>query len=290
MSLQLQVLLSQAVLGLINGSFYALLALGLAIMVGLLGIINFAHGAFYMTGAFVCWMLLQYVGVGYWPALALVPLVLAVAGVAVERALLRPLYRVDPVYGLLLTFGVVLVLESAFRLAYGISGRPYRLPRGFEGVVDLGFMVVPLYRAWVIVLSLTVCVATIFAIERTRLGSYLRAAIEKPRLLETFGVNVPLMITLTFAFALALAGLAGVLAAPIYQVSPLMGAHLIIVVFAIVVIGGMGSTTGAVVTGLAIGVIEGLAKVVYPEGAGVVVFVIMAGVLLIRPAGLFGRA
>ncbi len=289
MGSQVEYLLSQLVLGLINGSFYALLALGLAIIVGMLGIINFAQGAFYMAGAFVCWMLLQYLDIGYWPALLLAPLTLAAAGVVIESTLLRPLYRFDPVYGLLVTFGIVLVLESAFRIGYGISGRPYQMPSEFQGGFDLGFMILPAYRAWVIGISLTVCLATIIAIERTRLGAYLRAAIERPHLLEAFGVNVPLMTTCTFAFGLALAGFAGALAAPIYQVSPLMGAHLIIVVFAIVVIGGMGSITGAVVTGLSIGVIEGLAKVFYSEGATVIVFVVMALVLLLRPAGLFGR-
>lgn len=286
----MELLLSQAVLGLINGSFYALLALGLAIIVGMLGIVNFAHGAFYMTGAFVGWMLLEYSDIGYWPALILAPLALAVLGALIEPTLLRPLYRLDPVYGLLLTFGIVLVLESAFRIGYGISGRAYRMPSEFRTAFDLGFMVLPAYRAWVILISLAVCVATIVAIERTRLGAYLRAAMERPLLLEAFGVNVPRMVTATFAFGLALAGFAGVLAAPMYQVSPVMGAHTIIVVFAIVVIGGMGSVTGAVVTGLAIGILEGLAKIYYPEGATVVVFVVMAAVLLWRPSGLFGRA
>jgi len=288
--MDLQFILSQGMLGLINGSFYALLALGLSIIVGMLGIINFAHGAFYMTGAFMCWMLLEYLGVGYWPSLVLVPLLMSFAAALLERSLLKPLYRIDPAYGLLLTFGVVLVLESGFRIAYGISGRPYRLPPEFSGTFDLGFMLLPRYRAWVIVASLTICVVTILSIERTRLGSYLRAAIEKPDLLETFGVNVPMMVTCTFAFGVALAAFAGVLAAPIYQVSPLMGAHMIIVVFAIVVIGGMGSIVGAVVTGLAVGLIEGMVKVVYPEAASVIVFIVMGLVLLMRPSGLFGKA
>lgn len=288
--IDLQLILSQGVLGLINGSFYALLALGLSIIVGMLGIINFAHGAFYMTGAFLCWMMLEYLGVGYWPSLILVPLLMSFAAALLERSLLKPLYRIDPAYGLLLTFGVVLVLESAFRIAYGISGRPYRLPPEFSGAFDLGFMLLPRYRAWVVVASLTMCVVAILSIERTRLGSYLRAAIEKPDLLETFGVNVPIMVTGTFAFGVALAAFAGVLAAPIYQVSPLMGSHLIIVVFAIVVIGGMGSIVGAVVTGLAVGLIEGMVKVVYPEAASVIVFIVMGLVLLFRPSGVFGKA
>lgn len=288
--IDLQLILSQGVLGLINGSFYALLALGLSIIVGMLGIINFAHGAFYMTGAFLCWMMLEYLGVGYWPSLILVPLVMSFAAALLERSLLKPLYGIDPAYGLLLTFGVVLVLESAFRIAYGISGRPYRLPPEFSGAFDLGFMLLPRYRAWVIVASLTMCVVAILSIERTRLGSYLRAAIEKPDLLETFGVNVPMMVTGTFAFGVALAAFAGVLAAPIYQVSPLMGSHLIIVVFAIVVIGGLGSIVGAVVTGLAVGLIEGMVKVVYPEAASVIVFIVMGLVLLFRPSGVFGKA
>lgn len=288
--MDLQLILSQGVLGLINGSFYALLALGLSIIVGMLGIINFAHGAFYMTGAFLCWMMLEYLGVGYWPSLILVPLLMSFAAALLERSLLKPLYRIDPAYGLLLTFGVVLVLESAFRIAYGISGRPYRLPPEFSGAFDLGFMLLPKYRAWVVVASLTMCAVTILSIERTRLGSYLRAAIERPDLLETFGVNVPMMVTCTFAFGVALAAFAGVLAAPIYQVSPLMGAHLIIVVFAVVVIGGMGSIIGAVVTGLAVGLIEGMVKVVYPEAASVIVFIVMGLVLLFRPSGVFGKA
>ncbi|MCZ7559771.1 MAG: branched-chain amino acid ABC transporter permease [Burkholderiaceae bacterium] len=288
--MDLQLILSQGVLGLINGSFYALLALGLSIIVGMLGIINFAHGAFYMTGAFLCWMMLEYLGVGYWPSLILVPLLMSFAAALLERSLLKPLYRIDPAYGLLLTFGVVLVLESAFRIAYGISGRPYRLPPEFSGAFDLGFMLLPKYRAWVVVASLTMCAVTILSIERTRLGSYLRAAIERPDLLETFGVNVPMMVTCTFAFGVALAAFAGVLAAPIYQVSPLMGAHLIIVVFAVVVIGGMGSIIGAVVTGPAVGLIEGMVKVVYPEAASVIVFIVMGLVLLFRPSGVFGKA
>ncbi len=290
MNIQFEILLGQMALGLINGSFYALLALGLAIIVSMLGIINFAQGAFYMTGAFICWMLNEYLQLGYWTALFIAPLAMGVLGIAIEKVLLRPLYGANPVYGLLLTFGVALVLQSIFRIAYGISGQAYPLPEQFHGALDLGFMALPYYRAWVIVASIAVCVCTILFIERTRLGSYLRAAMENPRLLETFGINVPLMITLTFAYGLVLAGLAGTLAAPIYQVSSPMGAHLIIVAFAIVVIGGIGSLTGAVIAGLAIGMIEGLAKVFYPEGAGVVVFVVMAVVLMFRPAGLLGRA
>lgn len=290
MSTYLEILLSQMMLGLVNGSFYALIALGLAIIVSMLGIINFAQGSFYMTGAFVAWMLNEYIGVGYWAALIIAPVAMAIFGVVVERLLLRPLYGTNPVYGLLLTFGIALVLQSIFRIGYGISGKSYPLPEQFEGVLNLGFMYLPLYRAWIVGLSIAVCAITIVFIERTRLGSYLRAAMENPRLLETFGINVPMMITLTFAFGLALAGLAGTLAAPVYQVSSQMGAHMIIVAFAIVVIGGIGSLTGAVISGLAIGMIEGMTKVFYPEGAAVVVFVAMAVVLMFRPAGLLGKA
>lgn len=290
MSPFLEMLLGQMLLGLINGSFYALLALGLAIIVSMLGIINFAQGAFYMTGAFVCWMLNEYVGIGYWPALIIVPLVMGIFGVVIERILLRPLYGSNPVYGLLLTFGVVLVLQSIFRIAYGVSGKAYPLPEQFMGAFDLGFLILPYYRAWVVLLSVAICAFTIAFIERTRLGSYLRAAMENPRLLETFGVNVPLMITLTFAYGIAIAGIAGTLAAPIYQVSSPMGAHLIIVAFAIVVIGGIGSLSGAVIAGLSIGIIEGMAKVFYPEGASVVIFIVMALTLMFRPTGLMGRA
>lgn len=290
MSTYLEILLSQMMLGLVNGSFYALIALGLAIIVSMLGIINFAQGSFYMTGAFVAWMLNEYIGVGYWAALIIAPVAMATFGVVVERLLLRPLYGTNPVYGLLLTFGIALVLQSIFRIGYGISGKSYPLPEQFEGVLNLGFMYLPLYRAWIVGLSIAVCAITIVFIERTRLGSYLRAAMENPRLLETFGINVPMMITLTFAFGLALAGLAGTLAAPVYQVSSQMGAHMIIVAFAIVVIGGIGSLTGAVISGLAIGMIEGMTKVFYPEGAAVVVFVAMAVVLMFRPAGLLGKA
>ena len=290
MSSYLEILLSQMMLGLVNGSFYALIALGLAIIVSMLGIINFAQGSFYMTGAFVAWMLNEYIGVGYWAALIIAPVAMAIFGVVVERLLLRPLYGTNPVYGLLLTFGIALVLQSIFRIGYGISGKSYPLPEQFEGVLNLGFMYLPLYRAWIVGLSIAVCAITIVFIERTRLGSYLRAAMENPRLLETFGINVPMMITLTFAFGLALAGLAGTLAAPVYQVSSQMGAHMIIVAFAIVVIGGIGSLTGAVISGLAIGMIEGMTKVFYPEGAAVVVFVAMAVVLMFRPAGLLGKA
>ena len=290
MTLQLQMILGQMTLGLINGSFYALLALGLAIIVSMLGIINFAQGAFYMMGAFVCWMLLEYVQIGYWPALVIVPLVMGVFGIVLERVLLRPLYGINPVYGLLLTFGIAQVIQSIFRIVYGISGRSYAMPEQLSGAADLGYMILPYYRGWVLLISVSVCVLTIVLIERTRLGSYLRAAMENPRMLENMGVNVPLMITLTFGFGLMLAGLGGTLAAPMYQVSSPMGAYLVLVAFAIVVIGGIGSLTGAVITGFAIGIIEGMAKVLYPEGAGVVIFIVMAMVLLVRPAGLFGRA
>lgn len=289
MSGYLEIILSQMMLGLVNGSFYALIALGLAIIVSMLGIINFAQGAFYMMGAFLAWMLNEYLGMGYWAALLAVPAAMALFGMLVERTLLRRLYGANPVYGLLLTFGMALALQSVFRIRYGISGRSYALPGQFDGTLDLGFMDLPYYRAWIIVLSIAVCIATIALVERTRLGSYLRAAMENPRLLETFGINVPLMITFTFAFGLALAGLAGTLAAPVYQVSSQMGAHMIIVAFAIVVIGGIGSLTGAVISGLAIGMIEGMTKVFYPEGAGVAVFIAMALVLMFRPAGLLGK-
>ncbi|WP_026872328.1 branched-chain amino acid ABC transporter permease [Inquilinus limosus] len=284
-----QVLFGQLLLGLINGSFYALLSLGLAVIFGLLNVINFAHGAQYMLGAFAAWMLLTFLGVGYWPALVLAPIAVAITGIILEKLFLSRLYRLDPLYGLLLTFGVTLILEGLFRSLYGTSGQPYAPPAALTGAVNLGFMVLPIYRGWVVLASLVICFLTWFVIEKTPLGATLRAATENPTLVQAFGINVPRMITLTYAFGVGLAGLAGVLAAPVYQVSPLMGSNLIIVVFAVVVIGGMGSILGAIVTGFALGIFEGLTKVFYPPASNIVVFVIMALVLLVRPAGLFGR-
>ncbi len=285
----LQAWFGQATIGLVNGSFYALLSLGLAVIFGLLNIVNFAHGALYMTGAFVAWMLLNYLGLGYWWALVLSPLVVGVFGMLIEKTMLKHLYKLDHLYGLLLTFGLALILEGSFTNAYGVSGSPYQIPSGLSGGFNLGFMFMPKYRAWVVAASVVVCLSTWFVIERTKLGSYLRAGTENPALTQALGINVPLMVTLTYGTGVALAGLAGVLAAPVYQVQPLMGSNLIIVVFAVVVIGGMGSILGSIVTGLALGLIEGLTKVVYPEASSTVVFVIMAIVLLLRPAGLFGR-
>jgi branched-chain amino acid transport system permease protein len=284
-----QALLGQLLIGLVNGSFYALLSLGLAIIFGLLNIINFAHGAMYMMGAFVAWIGLNAFGVNYWAALVLAPLAVGAVGILVERALLRWLYKLDHLYGLLLTFGLALIAEGVFRNFYGASGQPYSVPAILEGGTNLGFMFLPNYRVWVVVVSLAVCFGTWFVIERTRLGAYLRAATENPALVQAFGINVPLMITLTYAFGVCLAAFTGVLAAPILQVSPLMGSNIIVVVFAVVVIGGMGSILGAILTGVGLGVIEGLTKVFYAEASNIVVFVIMAVVLLIRPAGLFGR-
>ncbi|NYZ12801.1 branched-chain amino acid ABC transporter permease [Azospirillum sp. RWY-5-1] len=284
-----QALFGQLLLGLINGSFYALLSLGLAVIFGMLNVINFAHGALYMVGAFAAWLLMQHFGIGYWPALLLAPLLVGLFGVVLEKTMLSRLYKLDHLYGLLLTFGVALILEGAFRHWYGASGQPYPIPDALRGGQNLGFMFLPNYRGWVIVASLITCLGTWYAIERTRLGAYLRAATENPTLVQAFGINVPVMVTLTYGFGVALAGLAGVLAAPIYQVNPLMGSNLIVVVFAVVVIGGMGSILGAIVTGLGLGLLEGLAKVVYPEASNIVVFVVMAIVLLIKPAGLFGR-
>ena len=285
-----QALFGQLLLGLINGSFYALLSLGLAVIFGLLNIINFAHGAQYMMGAFVAWMLLTYLGISYWWALLLVPIIVGITGIVVERLMIAPLYHLDHLYGLLLTFGLALVIQGLFRNQFGVSGLPYTIPAELAGGQNLGFMFLPNYRAWVVVASLAVCLATWFAIEKTRLGAYLRAATENPTLVGAFGINVPRMVTLTYGFGVGLAALAGVLAAPIYSVNPNMGADLIIVVFAVVVIGGMGSILGAIVTGFGLGLIEGLTRVFYPEGSAVVIFVIMAIVLLIKPAGLFGRA
>jgi branched-chain amino acid transport system permease protein len=284
-----QVLFGQLLLGLINGSFYALLSLGLAVIFGLLNVINFTHGAQYMMGAFAAYLLLQFAGIGYWPALILAPLIVGAIGIAIEKTMLSRLYQLDHLYGLLLTFGLALIIEGLFRNAYGVSGRPYPIPPELSGGYNLGFMFLPMYRGWVVVAALIVCFGTWFLIERTRLGAYLRAGTENPTLVRAFGINVPLMMTLTYGFGVALAAFAGVLAAPIYQVNPLMGSDLIIVVFAIVVIGGMGSILGAIVTGLGLGVIEGLTKVFYPEASSTVIFVIMAIVLLLRPAGLFGR-
>jgi branched-chain amino acid transport system permease protein len=285
----LQVFLGQLLLGLVNGSFYAILSLGLAVIFGLLNVINFAHGALYMFGAFLAWMGLSYFGLSYWAMLALAPVIVGLFGILIEKFLLKHLYKLDHLYGLLLTFGITLLMEGLFRSFYGVSGQPYSTPEALRGATNLGFMVLPNYRAWVVVASLVVCFATWFVIERTRLGALLRAGTENPRLVEAFGVNVPLMITLTYAFGVALAGFAGVLAAPILQISPLMGSNLIVVVFAVVVIGGMGSILGAIVTGLGLGLIEGLTKVFWPEASSTVVFIIMAIVLLLRPAGLFGK-
>jgi branched-chain amino acid transport system permease protein len=285
----LQAFLGQLMLGLVNGSFYAMLSLGLAVIFGLLGIVNFAHGALYMIGAYVAWMSLEYFGLNYWFALVLAPLVVGALGVVIERTLLRQLYKLDPLYGLLLTFGLALIAEGLFRDRFGVSGQQYPVPELLQGATNLGFMVLPNYRAWVIFASLTICMTTWFTIERTRLGAYLRAGTENPALVQAFGVNVPLMVMLTYASGAGLAALAGVLAAPVIQVTPLMGSNLIIVVFAVVVIGGMGSILGSIITGLALGLIEGLTKVFYPEASSIVVFVIMAIVLVIRPAGLFGK-
>jgi branched-chain amino acid transport system permease protein len=284
-----QALFGQLLIGLINGSFYALLSLGLAVIFGLLNIINFTHGAQYMMGAFCAWFLLTKLGIGYWWALAITPLVMGVFGMIIERTMLSRLYKLDHLYGLLLTFGLALIIQGLFRNEFGSSGLPYQIPAELSGGINLGFMFLPKYRAWVIVASLAVCLSTWYVIERTKLGSYLRAATENPSLVRAFGVNVPRMITLTYGFGVGLAALGGVMAAPIYQVNPLMGADMIIVVFAVVVIGGMGSIMGSILTGFGLGVVEGLTKVFYPEASSTVIFVIMVVVLLIKPAGLFGR-
>ena len=281
--------MGQLMLGLVNGSFYALLSLGLAVIFGMLNIINFAHGALYMTGAFFAWMLLNYAGVNYWFALLLAPLGVAIIGVVIEKTMLRWLHGLDHLYGLLLTFGLALLLEGVFREFYGSSGLPYELPEIFQGGFDLGFMFLPKYRAWVVFAAVFVCLGTWFVIEKTQLGAYLRAGTENPNMVKAFGINVPLMVTLTYAFGVGLAGLAGVMAAPIYQVSPLMGSNIIIIVFAVVVIGGMGSILGSIITGLVLGLVEGLTKVFYAELSSTVVFIIMVIVLMFRPAGLFGR-
>ena len=284
-----QALFGQLLIGLINGAFYALMSLGLAVIFGLLNIINFSHGAQYMMGAFGSYFLLQYAGVGYWWSLVLSPLVVGATGMLIERLMLSRLYKLDHLYGLLLTFGLALMIQGVFTNFYGSSGLPYRIPDELTGGINLGFMLLPKYRAWVIVASLVVCIATWYTIERTRLGAYLRAATENRALVQAFGVNVPRMITLTYGLGVGLAAFAGVMAAPIYQVNPQMGANLIIVVFAVVVIGGMGSILGAIVTGFGLGIVEGLTKVFYPEASNTVIFVIMVIVLLIRPAGLFGK-
>ena len=289
----MQALFGQLLIGLINGAFYAMLSLGLAVIFGLLNIINFTHGAQYMMGAFCAWFLLNHgiggVSLGYWPSLVIAPIAVGIFGIVIERTMLSRLYKLDHLYGLLLTFGLALVIQGLFRNEFGSSGMPYQIPAALTGGVNLGFMYLPIYRAWVIVASLVICLATWYVIERTKLGSYLRAATENPALVQAFGINVPQMVTLTFGFGVALAALAGVMAAPIYQVNPLMGADLIIVVFAVVVIGGMGSILGAILTGFGLGIVEGLTKYFYPEASSTVIFVIMVLVLLVRPAGLFGR-
>lgn len=285
----LQAMLSQLLLGLVNGSFYAMLSLGLAVIFGLLNVINFAHGALYMVGAFLAWIGMSYFGINYWVMLIAAPLLVGIFGVIIEKTMLRWLYKLDHLYGLLLTFGITLLLEGVFRSVYGVSGQPYSVPEALSGATNLGFMILPNYRAWVVVASLAVCFATWFVIEKTKLGAYLRAGTENPKLVEAFGVNVPLMVTLTYGFGVALAAFAGVLAAPVIQVSPLMGSNLIISVFAVVVIGGMGSILGSILTGLSLGLIEGLTRVFYPELSATVVFIVMVIVLMIRPAGLFGK-
>lgn len=285
----MQALYGQLLIGLINGSFYALLSLGLAVIFGLLNIINFTHGALYMMGAFSAWFLLQYAGLGYWWSLLIAPLAVGAFGVIIERTMLARLYKLDHLYGLLLTFGLALIIQGLFRNEFGSAGLPYEMPELLTGGLNLGFMFLPKYRAWVIVASLAICLGTWYVIERTKLGAYLRAGTENPALVQAFGINVPRMITLTYGFGVALAAFGGVMAAPIYQVNPLMGADLIIVVFAVVVIGGMGSVLGSIITGFALGVIEGLTKFFYPEASNTVIFVIMVIVLIVRPAGLFGR-
>jgi branched-chain amino acid transport system permease protein len=285
----IQALMGQVILGLVNGSFYAILSLGLAVIFGMLNIINFAHGALFMMGAFVAWMGMEYLGISYWWSLLTAPLLVGLFGIAIERSLLQWLYKLDHLYGLLLTFGLALIIEGFFRHLYGVSGQPFSVPDEIAGGINLGFMFLPQYRLWVVVSSLTVCLLTWFVIERTRLGAYLRAATENPKMTQAFGINVPVMVMLTYGFGVGLAGFAGVLAAPTGQLSPLMGSNLIITVFAVVVIGGMGSILGAIVTGVSLGVVEGLTKVFYPEASATVVFVIMAIVLMFRPTGLFGK-
>ncbi|MCY0854476.1 branched-chain amino acid ABC transporter permease [Cupriavidus sp. D39] len=286
----LSALLSQLLLGLVNGAFYAMLSLGLAVIFGLLNVINFAHGALFMLGAVLAWMGMEYAGLNYWVMLVLSPLAVALIGIVIERTMLRWIYKLDHIYGLLLTLGITLVIEGIFRSVYGVSGLPYSAPQALGGATSLGFMMLPNYRAWVVAASLVVCFSTWYLIERTKLGAYLRAGTENPKMVEAFGVNVPLMVTLTYGFGVAPAAFAGVLAAPVMQVSPLMGQNLIIIVFAVVVIGGMGSIMGSILTGLGLGVIEGLTKMFYPEASATVVFLIMAIVLMLRPSGLFGRS
>ncbi len=288
LGIPIQALFGQLLIGLINGSFYALLSLGLAVIFGLLNIINFTHGAQYMLGAFCSYLLLNKLGIGYWWSLLLTPLIVGASGVVIERLMIARLYKLDHLYGLLLTFGLALIIQGLFRNEFGSSGLPYRVPPELTGGQNLGFMFLPNYRGWVVATSLVVCLLTWYVIERTKLGAYLRAATENPQLVQAFGINVPRMITLTYGFGVALAAFAGAMAAPIYQVNPLMGADLIIVVFAVVVIGGMGSIMGAIVTGFGLGIVEGLTKVFYPEASNTVIFIIMAIVLLVKPAGLFG--
>lgn len=285
----IQAFLGQLLLGLVNGSFYAMLSLGLAVIFGLLGIVNFAHGALYMVGAYVAWLCLEKFGLNYWVALVVSPLVVGILGVVIERLFLRHLYKLDPLYGLLLTFGLALIAEGVFRDQFGVSGQQYAVPELLRGGTDLGFMLLPNYRAWVVVASLSICLGTWFLIEKTSLGATLRASTENPSMVQAFGINVPLMVTLTYAGGAALAAIAGVLAAPVIQITPLMGSNLIIVVFAVVVIGGMGSILGSIITGVLLGLVEGLTKVFYPEASSIVVFVIMVIVLMVRPAGLFGK-
>jgi len=287
--LPLSAVLSQLLLGLVNGSFYAVLSLGLAVIFGLLNVVNFAHGAMFMMGAIFTWMALTFFGIGYWPMLILAPLLVAVVGILIEKFLLKYLYQLDHLYGLLLTFGLTLILEGVFRSFFGVSGMAYSVPDSLAGSVDVGFMFLPIYRAWVVLISLIVCFGTWFVIEKTKIGAYLRAGTENPKLIQAFGINFPLMVTLTYGFGVALAAFSGVLASPIIQISPLMGSNLIITIFAIVVIGGMGSIMGSILTGLGLGIIEAITKVLYPEASSTVVFLVMALVLLVRPAGLFGR-
>ena len=284
-----QALFGQVLLGLINGSFYAVLSLGLAVIFGLLNIINFAHGALYMMGAFVSWMLLTYLGIPFWFALVISPIIVGALGMVIERTMLRPLHELDHLYSLLLTFGLTLVITGVFQNFYGVSGKPYPIPAALSGVMDLGFMFLPIYRGFIIVMAVIVCFATWFLIEKTRLGSYLRAATENPEMVSAFGINVPLLVTLTYGFGVALSAFAGVLAAPVYSVNPVMGNDLIIVVFAVIVIGGMGSIMGAIIGGFSLGLVEGLAKVFYPEASTTIIFIIMALVLLFKPSGIFGR-
>ncbi len=283
-------MLAQGMLGLINGAFYAMLSLGLAVIFGLLNIINFAHGALYMIGAFVAWGMLTYLGIGYWPALIIVPVLVGLFGMGLERVFISKLYKLDHLYGLLLTFGLALIMEGVLRNYFGSSGLPFAVPESLRGATRLGFMIMPTYRVWVVAASFVVCIATWLVIEKTPIGATLRAATENPALVQAFGVNVPRLVTLTYGAGVALAAFAGVMAAPVYSVNPGMGSNVIIVVFAVVVIGGMGSILGSILTGFALGLIEGFTKYLYPEASGVVIFVLMVIVLLLRPAGLFGKA